>query len=40
VTAGLASVAIFIRYFVVVDIVINLFGKINVELGPRIGDVV
>jgi hypothetical protein len=36
VTAGLASIAVFIRYFVVVDIVINLFGKINVELGPRI----
>ena len=36
----IASAAIFIRYFVVVDILINLFGKINVELGPRIGKMV
>ena len=36
----LATAAIFIRYFVVVDILINLFGKINVELGPKIGDMV
>ena len=35
-TITLASAAIFIRYFVVVDILINLFGKVNVELGPRI----
>lgn len=35
-TLTLASAAIFIRYFVVVDILINLFGKVNVELGPRI----
>jgi hypothetical protein len=40
VTASLASIAVFIRYFVVVDIFINLFGKINVDLGPRIQNLV
>ena len=39
-TASLASVAIFIRYFVVVDILINLFGKINVEFSPKIKEVI
>jgi hypothetical protein len=38
--AAILTLAIFIRFFVVVDIVINLFGKINVELGPRIQDIV
>ena len=38
--AVLATLTIFVRFFVVVDIVINLFGKINVELGPRIGKIV
>lgn len=36
----LASVTVFIRYFVVVDILINLFGKINVDFGPRISNMV
>ena len=40
VAAVVTSFAIFVRYFVVVDIVINLFGKINVELGPKIGNIV
>ena len=40
ITAGLATIAIFVRFFVVVDIVINLFGKINVELGTKIQNIV
>jgi small neutral amino acid transporter SnatA (MarC family) len=40
ITATLATFAIFVRFFVVVDIVINFFGKINVELGPKIGGIV
>lgn len=40
ITAVLATMAIFVRFFVVVDIVINLFGKINVELGPNIKKIV
>jgi hypothetical protein len=32
--------AIFVRFFVVVDIMINFFGKINVELGPNINKLV
>ena len=40
VTVIIASIAIFVKQFVVVDIVINFFGKINVELGPRISKIV
>ena len=39
-TATIATIAIFVRFFVVVDIVINFFGKINVKLGPRIAKIV
>jgi hypothetical protein len=39
-TASYASAAVIIRYFVIVDILINALGKINVELGPRVADLV
>ena len=39
-TLYLTVAAVFVRYFIVVDIMINFFAKINVELGPRIGKLV
>ena len=36
VTSLLVTLAVFLRFFVVVDIVTNSFSKINVQLGPRI----
>ena len=39
-TTFLVTAAVFLRYFVIVDIIINSFSKINVELGPRIGTLV
>jgi hypothetical protein len=34
------SYAVLIRYFHIVDLMINFFGKINVELSPRLSNIV
>lgn len=39
-TASLASIAVVVRFFVIVDILTNFLGKINVDLGPRVKTIV